>query len=774
MQKKVYPIVGMHCASCKSLIEGAVSELNGVGSALVNIASEKLSVEYDESVVSENDFKKAVSSVGAYKLVGDDISEHSDMSGHDHAQMLKDEEFNKLKRNVFWSGLGAIPFVLIMVWEIFLAKSIGFDLMEVFGDVMFTGGYSVSLLYLLQFLIATPILFFAGRVVFESAWSALRVRAANMDTLIALGTGIAWLFSSIVTFFPMVFESVSSGMSVYFEAAVIIMFFILLGRLLEAQAKGSASSAIKKLMEFQVKEANVEINGEIVTKSLSDIVVGDIIVVKPGEKIAVDGVVIDGESTIDESMITGESVPVVKKVGDLVIGSTINRSGFIKFEANKVGGDTMLSQIIKIVEEAQASRAPIQRLADKVSSIFVPIVIVVSLLAFIFWLGVAPALGIIPDDVTNIQLSVYIAMTILIIACPCALGLATPTAIMVGFGVGAGRGILIKSSSALERANKIKVMVMDKTGTITVGRPDVTELVEFRKLSAKEKSMIVALEERSEHPIALAVLNYIKDSKKGNTNVNLTNFENIEGMGVSGKVGSSRIMVGNRKLMDRYGVVLSNDAISEGKRLEDSASAAIYVCVDQEVVALFGVADTIKEGADRIIARIRNMGIKVVLLTGDNSKVADSIAKQVGIDEVISDVLPTEKARIIDEVKERYGGVVAMVGDGVNDAPALAKADIGIAMGTGTDVAIESAEVILVKGKLEKLLDLLRLSSVTMKVIKQNLFWAFGYNTISIPIAAGVLFLPFGILLSPIIASGAMAFSSVSVVLNSLRLRMFK
>ncbi len=782
MKKETYPVIGMHCASCKALIEDSVGDVKGVKEASVNYGTETLTVEYDEKEASQTNIVDAVTSLGSYKLVTPDSvvkSEHSnhdtEMGGamHDHAKMLREEEYVSLKRDMIASGIGAIPFLGVMTWMLLHSLGRAVDPMMMFGSISFSGGYSIELFFFLQFLIATPVLFFFGRKVYSSAWSALKVKTANMDSLIAIGTFTAWLFSTVVTFYSSFFSSAVESLDVFFEAAVFIMFFILLGRVLEAKAKGNANSAIAKLLELQVKEAVVERDGVSMTIPLDQVIVGDIVVVKPGEKIAVDGEIIHGTSTIDESMVTGESIPTTKGVGDLVIGGTINRSGFIKFRASKIGSDTMLSQIIKIVQDAQASQAPIQKLADKVSSVFVPVVIAIAFISFLFWYLIAPGLGLIGSDMSTLQFSIFIATTVLIIACPCALGLATTTAIMVGSGIGASKGILLKNAKSLEIAHKVDTVVFDKTGTLTIGRPEVTDLIEVETVDEKTLSMIRSVEEQSEHPISDAVTSYISThytSSKGDMEV--SDFENIEGMGVVGSVNGKRVLVGNVKLMDKYKITVSKSVDAKLNKLSQEAKTVVVVAVDSTVVALFGVADIIKEGAKDAIDKLHKLNIKTVMLTGDNEGVANSIAKQLGIDTVIANVLPTDKAEAIKSLKEKNpNSIIAMVGDGVNDAPALAQSDLGIAMGTGTDVAIETADVILVKGDLNKLIETLVLSRRTLSVIKQNLFWAFGYNVVGIPVAAGILFPVFGILLSPIIAGAAMAFSSVSVVLNSLRLK---
>lgn len=803
MQKEIYPIIGMHCASCKTLIEKMVSKLNGVRSVNVNYATEKMVVEYDPEKCDMDEIKSAVASAGSYKLIADDSGEtvlmspgemkkmgkeedsmnHSmdgkKMEGphHDHASMLKKEEYDKLVRKTKIVGIAAIPFLIVMVLATF--KSVGFvDFSHVpFGYLTFDKlNYQINLFFLVQFLIATPVLFWGGSQFFASTWSALKVRAANMDTLIVLGTTTAWLFSTIVTFAPQVFNNIE--VDVFYEAAVFIIFFILLGRVLEARAKGQANDAIKKLLELQAKEATVIRDGKEIMIPITDVVKGEIIVVRPGEKIPVDGKITEGSSTIDESMVTGESLPVTKEKGQDVIGSTLNKTSTFQFEAEKVGSETMLSQIIQMVEEAQGTTAPIQKLADKISSVFVPIVILVAIIAFVFWFLIAPSLGLLDADINSFQLAVYIATTVLIIACPCALGLATPTAVMVGTGKAAGKGILIKDAQALELAHKIDTIVFDKTGTLTKGTPEVTD---FELLNSDDKDKILSLaytvEQLSEHPLSNAIASYAQEivGEQPRQRREVEKFKAIEGKGVEGFINDEKVILGNQRLMSDESITLDKDLESKANELIKQGKTTIFMAVKGKHVAIFSLADTIKEESAHAVKELHDLGIKVVMLTGDNQQTAEAIAKQLDIDEIVAEVLPGDKANIIKKLQnEEEGKIVAMVGDGINDAPALAQADIGIAMGTGTDVAIESGDIVLVKGTLDKVVETIKLSKMTLGVIKQNLFWAFGYNVVGIPVAAGLLYLPLGILLSPIVASAAMAFSSISVVLNSMRIKAIK
>lgn len=793
MTKDIFPIVGLHCASCKILIEKIVGKLQGVKFVNVNYATEKMTVEFDESITSLEEIRKAVAKAGSYKLVtrGNDTALMSPQEAsaakhkakqkhtahtygssiHGHASMLKQQEYEVLKKKVAVAGIGSVHFLFFMILGVMsMLKIISFP-MDFFGYLNFEQfGYKVNLFYLLQMLLSGYILFWAGRQFFISAFSALKAKTANMDTLVVLGTTTAWVYSTAVTLIPHLFSDLASD--VYFEATVFIVFFILLGRLLEAKAKRQANDAIGKLFELQAKDANIIRDGKEIKTPLSQVAVGDIIIVRPGEKIAVDGVVVEGSSTIDEAMVTGESLPVEKRIGDKVIGSTINKSGTFRFKAEKVGEGTMLSQMIKMVEQAQGTKAPIQKLADKISAVFVPMVIVLATAALLFWLFLAPALGLLTD--TGVQLPVYIAITILIIACPCALGLATPTAVMVGTGKAARSGILIKDAQALEMAHKVKTIVFDKTGTLTRGMPSVTEVL-FGKSSDRDRVLSIAgaVEELSEHPLSNAIAGFVKDKALFNDELKPLNFRVIEGKGVEAEVNGERVLIGNERLLLEEEIEIPIDLREKSESLKTQGKTLVYFSRGARAEAVFAIADTIKEESAAAVKNLQQMGIRVVMLTGDNKATAEAIAKKLGIDEIRSQVPPGDKARIIEELRQQLDpeNILAMVGDGINDAPALATADIGIAMGTGTDVAIEAGDIVIVKGTLDKVVEAIAISKATLKVIKQNLFWAFSYNVVAIPVAAGLLFPFTGILLSPIIASAAMAFSSISVVLNSMRLK---
>ncbi len=776
MTKQQFPIIGMHCAACRQLIEKMVAKLEGVQHVSVNYAAEKMSIEFDDSKLSLEDIKKAVASAGSYTLVENQANEtvlasphEAQNMQHDHASALKKKEYQSLKRTVAWVGIAAAPFMVMMAYMLLAVYGVVVMHHAPLGFIEFSSnGYRINTFYILQFLLATPILFIGGSQFFVSAWNALKARAANMDTLIVLGTLTAWLFSSVVTFFPRVFRDLE--IEVFFEAAVFIVFFILLGRLLEARAKGQANDAIKKLFELQAKEATIIKDGKEVRVPIDQVQVGDVIMVRPGEKIPVDGTISQGASTIDESMVTGESLPVEKSEGDPVIGATINKTGNFQFIADKVGADTMLSNIIKMVEEAQGTTAPIQKRADQISSVFVPIVIAIAVLAFIFWLTIGVNLGWIPADVSAVQFAIYIAATILIIACPCALGLATPTAVMVGTGKAARAGILIKDAESLERAHKINTIVFDKTGTLTKGTPEVTD-VECSKGVDQVGLMrqAYAVEQLSEHPLSDAIAKYVSTQLSEDLKV-AADFKNHEGKGVEGMVDGSLIVIGNKKLFAEKQIQYDSVLLDKADAFNAKGKTAVCMAVDGKHVAIFAIADVVKDDARAVVESLHNLGIQVAMLTGDNEKTAQAIAQELNIDKVIAEVLPQEKSAKIKALQSD-GIVVAMVGDGINDAPALAQADIGIAMGTGTDVAIETGDIVLVKGTLNKVLETIEMSRLTLGVIKQNLFWAFGYNTVAIPVAAGVLFPIFSLLLSPVIASAAMAFSSVSVVLNSVRLK---
>ncbi|HLD62439.1 MAG TPA: heavy metal translocating P-type ATPase [Candidatus Norongarragalinales archaeon] len=740
MKKGVFDISGMHCASCSVLIKRRLEKTPGVKSANVNYATEKATVEYDEKQCDESKIVQTVVQTGykAFPRVEEQPMQmhHSQqkqnpamgMQGHDHAAMLKEEEMRELKLKVTVSAALAVPALLL---------------------AMFTPEFEFKTLSL--FLLATPVQFWAGRQFYQGAWSGLRVLSANMDTLIAMGTSAAY-FYSVASLLGLVKEN-------YFEIGAILITFVLLGKYLEAIAKGRASEAIKKLMGLNPKTAIVLRKGKEIEIPIEQVVAGDLIRVRPGEKIPVDGIVVEGDSSVDESMLTGESLPTEKTKGAKVYGATINKHGSLTFKATKVGKDTVLSQIIKLVEEAQGSQAPIQRFADEVSAVFVPIVIVIAIITFAAWIFTGQAFSF----------ALVAAVSVLVVACPCALGLATPTAIMVGTGMGAEKGILIKNAEALERIGKINAIVWDKTGTITEGKPKVTDIFQLDKSYSQKKILEISasLEKPSEHPLAEAIVGRAKESKIAFSKV--SSFKAIAGKGVFGKLGAKHYFIGSPKNHAKAiaGVEgLENEGKTAMILFESNAKAAAL-----KPVGVIAVADTIKPNAKKAVETLRGMGIESILLTGDNERTAKAIAKQAGISRILANVLPADKANEIKKLQQQ-GKKVAMVGDGINDAPALAQADVGIAMASGTDIAMESGSVVLMKNDVEDAPRALRLGRKTLKKIKLGLFWAMVYNVVGIPIAAGVFYAQTGWLLSPAIAGAAMALSSVSVVANALSLRL--
>ncbi|MFH1364786.1 MAG: heavy metal translocating P-type ATPase [Candidatus Aenigmatarchaeota archaeon] len=725
--KKEFVISGMHCASCAANIEFNLKDKKGVDIASVNFATEKATVEFDKKVISEADIVKVIESLG-FKII----------SNVDDQRVEREKEIKKLRNLFLISLILSIPiFIISMV-------------LQWFGITLPYQNYILLIL-------TTPIQFYVGLRFYKGAFGALKAKTATMDTLVAIGTSTAYIYSIFVMLLPGIL-----GDHVYFETSAVLITFIIFGRWLEAITKGKTSEAIKKLVGLQPKKAIVIRKGKEIQIPIEDVLVGDVIVVKPGQKIPVDGIIVDGSSSVDESMITGESIPVEKGKDDTVIGATINKHGSFRFKATKIGKDTTLHQIIRLVEEAQGSKAPIQRLADKVSGYFVPAVIIIALLSFILWyfvLGQSFIFG----------LTTFVA--VLIIACPCSLGLATPTAIMVGTGKGAENGILIKGAEALENAHKLTTVVFDKTGTLTEGKPVVTDLIPLNKVSAKDVLKYASIvENKSEHPLAEAILGRAKKEKIKIPNA--SSFESIPGHGIKAIYNKKLILFGNRKMMEKH-KIKTEEFEKRISKMEMEGKTAMILALDKKVVGLIGVADTLKKSSKDAVKKLHEIGKDVIMITGDNQRTANAIAKQLGIDHVLADVLPEDKSKEIEKL-QRDGKVVAMVGDGINDAPALAKADIGIALGAGTDVALETGQIVLVKNDPMDVATAIDLSNYTIKKIKQNLFWAFFYNSIGIPIAAGILFPFTGFLLNPMIAGAAMAFSSVSVVSNSLLMKRYK
>ncbi|UCG09844.1 MAG: heavy metal translocating P-type ATPase [Dehalococcoidia bacterium] len=744
-RKSIFPVGGMTCASCVARVEEALKSAPGVISADVNLASEKATVEYLEGTdIAE--LRRAVKEAG-YEL-GSEAETLEDVA------TATRRETGRLRKRLIIAAALAVPiFALSMFVPSFTGKP-----------------------YLLWAL-ATPVQFWAGWRFYRGAWGALKHRTADMNTLIAVGTSAAYLYSMIAILLPALFAAGGLEPHLYFDTSAMIITLILLGRFFEARAKGQTSEAIKKLIGMQPKTALVIRNGEETEIPIEDVQVGDLILVRPGERVPVDGIVRRGHSTIDESMITGESIPVEKKSGDEVIGATINKTGSFRFEATKVGKDTTLARIIRLVEEAQGSKAPIQRLADIIASYFVPTGIGIAIVTFIIWYIVGPA--------PSLTFALLNFIAVLIIACPCALGLATPTAIMVGTGKGAEHGILIRDAEALERSHQINTVLLDKTGTLTQGEPEVTDIVAAASISQEEVLKLAASAERgSEHPLGEAIVRAAAAKKLKLYPV--AEFNAIPGHGIEASLKKKPLVLGNLRLMESRGLAL-NGMAKEAERLRDEGKTVMFLGWDSQVVGIIALAYTLKANARDALKALHRMGIEVGMLTGDNRRTAEAIAREAGIDRVLAEVLPEHKAQEVKKLQGK-GKVVAMVGDGINDAPALAQADIGIAIGTGTDVAMETGDITLISGDLTAIATAVALSKRTMRTIKQNLFWAFAYNTALIPVAAGVLYLVFGQggvpaglnfvlgnygFLNPILAAAAMAASSLTVVFNSLRLRRF-
>lgn len=728
----------MHCASCVNVLEKSLSRTPGVKDADVNLATEKATVTFEDIECKPEDIATAVSNVG-YTAVLD-----QDGNNEDVEKKQKQKELAKLKMKVAFSlGMG-----VLILWGSFPG------LMETAPAILKNPW--------IQLLLATPVQFWAGLDFYRATIPALKHRLANMDTLVALGTTVAYLYSVFVTFFPQMVMDLGLEAMPYFDVAVIVIGLILLGRFFEAKAKAGTSDAIKNLMELQAKTARVIRGGKEIDIPIEEVKIGDIIRVRPGEKIPVDGVITEGESSIDESMVTGESIPADKTKNDTVVGSTINKSGTFTFKATKVGKDTMLAQIIQLVQEAQGSKAPIQRIADMISSYFVPIVIMLAFVTFGIWYAFGPQ--------PSLLFALLNTVAVLIIACPCAMGLATPTAIMVATGKGAELGILIKDAESLETLHKVTTVIFDKTGTLTKGKPEVTDVMPLAGTEEDLLFLAASIEKGSEHSLAEAIVKRAEEESIKLENV--TKFQAVAGHGVEGIVGRRQVYFGNRKLMDREKVSLEK-TLKEVERLETEGKTVMMLAVDQKLVGMIAVADTLKDSAIEGVKALQDKGIEVAMITGDNQRTAQAIAEKVGIKRVLAEVLPDQKEAEVRKIQAE-GKIVAMVGDGINDAPALAGANVGIAMGSGTDVAIESADIVLINKDIRSVATSIELSRRTMRTIKTNLFWAFGYNIVLIPVAMGALYPFFGMLLNPIFASGAMAMSSISVVSNSLLLKRSK
>jgi P-type Cu+ transporter len=730
--KAEFDLTGMTCAACANKIEKRLNKFDGVEKATVNLALETAVVEYNPEQVSVTEMKEAI------KKLGYTLEQKKENAGEqvDHRQ----KEIEKQQGKFLFSAILSIPLLWAMVSHFEFTSFIWLP-------DMFMNPW-------IQLALATPVQFIVGRQFYVGAYKSLRNKSANMDVLVALGTSAAYFYSLYLSI-----SSIGSGahmVELYYETSAVLITLILLGKLFEAKAKGRSSEAIKKLMGLQAKNATVVRDGQEMIIPIEEVLTGDIVYVKPGEKVPVDGEIVEGRSALDESMLTGESIPIDKTIGDTVIGSTINKNGFLKIKATKVGKDTALAQIIKVVEEAQGSKAPIQRLADVISGIFVPIVVGIAVITFLVWY-----FAVNPGDFAD-ALEKFIA--VLVIACPCALGLATPTSIMAGSGRAAEFGILFKGGEHLETTHRLETVILDKTGTVTNGKPSLTDVILEEGMDEKEFLTLVGTAERnSEHPLAEAIVEGIKE--KGINLGSSDTFEAVPGFGIQSTVNSKQLFIGTRRLMAKHSINVQEE-LAKMENLEKQGKTAMLVAIDGSYAGIVAVADTIKDTSKEAIARLHKMGLEVVMITGDNTQTAQAIANQVGIKKVIAEVLPEGKAEEVKKLQQA-GKKVAMVGDGINDAPALATADIGIAIGTGTDVAMEAADITLIKGDLNSIADAIFMSKKTITNIKQNLFWALAYNVIGIPIAA-VGFL------APWLAGAAMAFSSVSVVLNALRLQRIK
>ncbi|NTU88470.1 MAG: copper-translocating P-type ATPase [Actinobacteria bacterium] len=746
MKNETIDIQGMTCAACSAAVERAVRKVPGIETANVNLTTEKLSITYDERTVSLDTIVAAVDKAG-YHAILPRVEEVGD--AFEEKQAHKEDQQRILLRRFVYSAL-----LTVVLLYLSMGYMIGAPLPSIIDPMMNPMTYA-----LVQLALTIPVMVMGRRFFIGGLKNLIRLHP-NMDSLIAVGTGSAFLYGLFALFMISTGE-VHFVHSLYFESAAVVLTLITLGKSLEERAKGKTSEAIKKLIELAPKQATVLRDGAEVIVDILNVRVGDTVIVKPGESFPVDGTVLMGATSVDESMITGESIPVEKQVGDEVIGASINNNGFIHFKATKVGQDTTLAQIIRLVENAQGSKAPIAKLADTISGYFVPVVMALGVLGALGWLLIGKE---------SVEFALMIFVSVMVIACPCALGLATPTAIMVGTGKGAEYGILVKSGEALETAHKINAILLDKTGTITEGKPVVTDIIPLGSWNEHDLFQVAASAEKgSEHPLGEAIVN--EGSKRGIEIVVLTDFKAIPGKGVEAVHRDKTLSIGNRKMMDESAIEL-REVATQVDRLANEGKTPMYVAWDAGLIGIIAVADTVKADSRDAIATLKNMGIEVAMVTGDNEQTANAIARRVGIDRVFSEVLPEQKASRV-EVLKGEGKIVAMVGDGINDAPALATADVGIAIGSGTDVAIESADIVLMHSKLGDVPLAIDLSRATIRNIKQNLFWAFAYNVIGIPIAMGVLYIFGGPLLNPMIAGAAMSLSSVSVVTNALRLRRY-
>jgi P-type Cu+ transporter len=742
-ETRTLKIGGMTCSACANAVERASKKMDGVSAASVNFATEKLSVTYDSSIVRLSEIKAAIKKAG-YEAEG--IEEQT--QSNDTHKEKKEKEIKRMWKQFLIAAVFTVPLLFIS-----MAHMLGYTLPNLINPMINPMNYAMT-----QLILVIPVMI-AGNRFYRVGFRALIKRSPNMDSLIAIGTSAAFIYG-LFAIYQISIGNVDYAYEMYFESAGVIITLISLGKYLENVTKGKTSEAIKKLMGLAPKTAIIAKDDKEIEISIDEVRAGDIIVVKPGEKFPVDGEIVFGTTSVDESMLTGESIPVEKNIGDKVIGASINKNGFVRYKATKVGKDTALAQIIKLVEDAQGSKAPIAKLADIISGYFVPIVISLALISSLGWY--------LSGEEPLFALTIFIS--VLVIACPCALGLATPTAIMVGTGKGAEYGVLIKSGGALETAHKIKTIVFDKTGTITEGKPKVTDIVANKLEESYLLQIAASAEKGSEHPLGEAIVKAAEE--KGLVIKTVEAFKNIPGHGIEVVIDNKKILLGNKKLMEENSISLE-DLQQRATELAGEGKTPMFIAMDGVIGGIIAVADTVKESSKRAIEKLHSMGIEVAMITGDNKATAAAIAKQVGIDVVLAEVLPQDKAKEVKKLQSE-GKKVAMVGDGINDAPALAQADIGIAIGSGTDVAMESADIVLMRSDLMDVPTAIELSKKTIRNIKQNLFWAFGYNTVGIPIAMGVLYLFGGPLLSPIFAAAAMSFSSVSVLMNALRLKGFK
>lgn len=750
-------IGGMYCGSCVTKIEDELKKLQGVLSASVNLGTDSAFIDYTPGSVNIGNIKNVIETLG-YKSYDSNVRTFEGKKDKmlseepiDENELAREKEYKTLMRKFIFAAIIALPVVFFSYPEL-LGLSAQFQ----------KGSETLRYIWMTMSLLSLPVMFWSGSQFYTGAIAAFKNRSANMHTLIATGISAAWIYSATATYFPSIFPNQKlSGQ--FFDVIAVVVSLVVLGMALEIRAKGKSSEAIKKLIGLQAKTARVIRDGKESDIPVEEVVLDDIIMVRPGEKVPVDGIIIDGSSTVDESMLTGESIPIEKHIGDEIIGASINKTGSFKFKTTKVGKDTALAQIIGMVEQAQSSKAPIQKIVDKVSGYFVPAVIIIAILSFVTWYVFGPA--------PQLIYALIVFVTVLVIACPCSLGLATPISLMVGVGKGAENGILIRSGEALETAQRLDTIVLDKTGTITEGKPSLTDIITFNNFLEDEVLLLSAsIEKNSEHPLAEAI---VKAAEEKSLSLFVPkDFNAIPGQGVEAFVNEKKILLGNNKLMAKFNIDIK--LIEEKSlRLADDGKTPMFVAIDGKSAGIIAVADTVKQESKEAIASLKKMGLEVVMLTGDNARTANAIARLVGIERVLSEVLPEDKAHNVKRLQNE-GKIVAMVGDGINDAPALAQADIGLAIGTGTDVAIEASDITLIKGSLKGVVLAVQLSKATMKNIKQNLIGAFFYNGLGLPIAAGLLFPFFGILLSPMIAGAAMAFSSVTVVTNANRLRNFK